>query len=184
MVKLAEREGFVDSAGRADLKLLEDKMVGTYNGYCFNIASPGEGHSVLNPWDVLNVVKKSQDGYPNPRVWAPHWVNSAGRSLLPHLTSPSYLRAGAYGGIVPWAALDKVDAQQIASLPSTMMGSEEIEIHRSVPAIAVNNLVLLQAGYLTLKGISESGMTVAPPNKVVGDAIRDGLASFLVRVRL
>ena len=73
LVKLAERRGLVDSAGVADLKLLENDMVGTYNGYCFNTVSPGEGHSVLNPWDVLSVLYK---------VGA--WQASRYRSVGPH----------------------------------------------------------------------------------------------------
>lgn len=157
-------------------------MVGTYNGYCFNTVSPGEGHSVLNPWDVLSVLDKSERGKQvDSEVWAPHWVNSAGSSLLPHLTSQSYLLAGAYGGVVPHAAFETVTAQQVASLPSATVGLKEIDW--SVPPVAVNNMVLLQAGYLTISSISKSGVTLAPPNQFVEDAIRGQLAKRLqVRV--
>ncbi len=125
----------------------------SYDGYCFD--EQASTH-VYAPWSTLNFLDSPEDGLKN------YWIESGGQSslLTNYVRSHSLKDPGQYG------QLQKVDKDLLSI---------------SADARAINDVVLLmQAGYLTIKAVRGDLVYLGYPNGEVAQTMAKFYAALML----
>ena len=148
-VTLNEKEG----VNIYTYELMLQKLKEHYDGYCFD--EDASTH-VYNPWSILNFLNESHRGF------IPYWLNSGG--AMPALLLKYMQRQQANDNyyVQKYLSLDKEFGVSINALnPASVSIYDE-----RFSFIAL----LYQAGYLTIKRITDAGIILVYSNKEVKDA--------------
>ena len=148
-VTLNEKEG----VNIYTYELMLQKLKEHYDGYCFDRFA---SIHVYNPWSILNFLNESHRGF------IPYWLNSGG--AMPALLLKYMQRQQANDNyyVQKYLSLDKEFGVSINALnPASVSIYDE-----RFSFIAL----LYQAGYLTIKRITDAGIILVYSNKEVKDA--------------
>ena len=137
---------------------VRQRMDAMYNGWCF------DGHRrVLNTWDVARCFQESK-----LQLW---WLAEGMTSWLDRLMVTEIALQVVNGGVTVSELDPGVEADR---------GLFEAVRKKTVAEVTAAYRTLMQAGYLTVTGVGDGRMTLAPPNGHVRDALAMVVAKRLV----
>jgi hypothetical protein len=150
---------YVDNAARVlsmSTHELMDAMRSRYDGYCF---AKDAGSHVYSPWSTLNFLADPESGFEN------YWIESGGQSSL--LTS--YVRSHSLK-----------DPAQYGNLQSVPLDNLSI----SADISTLDDVVLLmQAGYLTIKAVEYGTAYLNYPNREVAESMAQYYTQVVLKRR-